>query len=326
MELSALQAQAAPLAAAVVLDLLFGDPQRRWHPIRLVGASIARAEAWLRALRLDGYAGGILLGAGVAAWWAGLAALLVLAAQRVHPALGLAAHAGVAYFLLALRDLVDHVWAVEAAARQDDLGRCRAATAMFVSRDTEAMDLAACRRAAVESLSENLTDGYISPLFWYLVAGLPGLVVFKVFSTLDSMVGYRSERYLRFGWFSARTDDVLNWLPARATWLLTAAVAALVPRCSAPRALAVGWRQHGILPGPNSGWSEAAMAGALRRRLVGPIFQGGHLVTQTWLGDAHAPPAGLDRSDVPLAIVLAVATGLAAAALAVGALAGVGKM
>lgn len=320
MELSGLQAQAAPLAAAIVLDLLFGDPQWRWHPIRLVGGSIARAEAWLRALRLDGYGGGILLGAGVAAWWAGLAALLVLAAQRMHPLLGLAVHAVLAYFLLALRDLVDHVWAVERAARRGDPVQCRAATAMFVSRDTGPMDIAACRRAAIESLGENLTDGYISPLFWYAVGGLPGLVVFKVFSTLDSMVGYRNERYLRFGWFSARTDDVLNWVPARASWLLIAAAALLIPRCSAGRALAVGWRQHGILPGPNSGWSEAAMAGALRRRLVGPIFQRGQLVTQVWVGDREAPPAGSDPTEMPLAIALAAAAGLAAAILAVCAL------
>ena len=157
----------------------------------------------------------------------------------------------------------------------------------------------------------------MSPLFWYALAGPPGLVAFKVFSTLDSMVGNRSERYLRFGWFSARTDDALNWIPARLTWLLTALAALAVPRAAPLPALAVGWRQHAVVPGPNSGWSEAAMAGALRRRLVGPIAQGGVRVTDVWLGDPGSPPAGEEAGDVPRAMALAAVAGLLAAALAV---------
>lgn len=192
---------------------------------------------------------------------------------------------------------------------------------MFVARDTGELDIAACRRAAIESQSENLTDGYVSPLFWYALGGLPGIVVFKVFSTLDSMVGNKSERYLRFGWFSARTDDVLNLVPAPLTWLLIAAASRFVPGCSARRALAVGWRQHALVPGPNSGWSEAAAAGALRRRLVGPIVLRGRLVTELWLGDPEVPPAGLDQHDVGRAIGLTAATGLLAATLSVGAIA-----
>jgi adenosylcobinamide-phosphate synthase len=177
------------------------------------------------------------------------------------------------------------------------------------------MDADACSRAAIESLSENLTDGFLSPIFWYTLAGLPGLVVFKIVSTMDSMVGYKTQRYLRFGWCGARTDDVMNWIPARLSWLLISATAVLLPGDSARKSLAVGWRQHAIVPGPNSGWSEAATAGAIQRRLVGPIWLQGKLVTEVWLGDSNDPPAG--AGDFQRAAVLVTATALASASVAI---------
>jgi adenosylcobinamide-phosphate synthase len=308
------------LAIAVALDFALGDPQYRLHPIRLMGHSVSALERGLRALGWNGYGGGIALGLLLALAWGAAASSGLLAAERVSPVLAMAGHVFIVYSFLAMRDLLDHVWAVESAARSADLERARFATSRFVARDTSALDFAACRRAGIESLSENLTDGYVSPLFWYLLAGLPGLVAFKVFSTLDSMVGNKSERYIRFGWFSARVDDVLNWVPARLTWILIALVALFLPRCSARAALAVGWRQHALVPGPNSGWSEAAMAGAIQRRLVGPIVLQGKLVTDLWLGDRDKPPAGLEVADVPLAAGVTAATGLAAAALCIGAL------
>ena len=134
------------------------------------------------------------------------------------------------------------------------------------------MDIANCRRAAIESLSENLTDGFVSPLGWYVVAGLPGLLLFKVVSTMDSMVGYKTTRYLKFGWCGARLDDVMNFIPARITFSLLSLISYLVPGCSGRKALRIGWRQHSVLPGPNSGWSEAATAGGIQRRLLGPIW------------------------------------------------------
>jgi adenosylcobinamide-phosphate synthase len=179
------------------------------------------------------------------------------------------------------------------------------------------MDAAACRRAAIESLSENLTDGFTSPVFWYVVAGLPGLLLFKVASTMDSMVGYKTPRYLRFGWCGARLDDVMNYVPARLTWLLIAGVASVLPRFSGRKAIVVGLAQHAVLPGPNSGWSEAATAGALERKLVGPIWMQGRLVTDTWLGDERDPPVET-RDDLQRATRLVMTTGIAATALASG--------
>ena len=310
VDLNPVVPNAALLLAAVALDLWWGDPQFRWHPIRLVGATIDGIERLLRALGRDRIGGGVLLGVAASTFWVAVASILVIGAAAVHPLVGMMAHVLVVFFMLALRNLIDHVWAVEVAARKGDVQAARHATSMFVARDTDAMDIEACRRAGIESLSENLTDGYISPVFWYLVAGVPGIVAFKVFSTLDSMVGNRSERYLYFGRFSARTDDVLNWIPARLTWLLIAATAIFIKGCSASAALAIGWAQHALVPGPNSGWSEAATAGALRVRLVGPIVLKGHLVTDIWLGAPGSPPAGATSRDIPRAIALVATTGL----------------
>jgi adenosylcobinamide-phosphate synthase len=245
---------------------------------------------------------------------------LVLAAATQNRWLGAGIHLLLVYSLLALGDLLRHGWVVESALRRDDLAAARAAVGQLVGRDTDVMDAAACRRAVIESVSENLTDGFVSPIFWYALFGLPALVLFKVVSTLDSMIGYKTPRYLRFGWCGARLDDLMNWIPARLTWLLLGASALFVPGCSPRGALRFGWRQHAILPSPNSGWSEAATAGAIRRRLIGPIWRGGELVTDVWLGDPAMPPAE-DANDYRRAALLMIVAGLLSAGIAVALLA-----
>ena len=307
------------LAIAVVLDLLLGDPGYPLHPVRLMGGALSRIEALLRRMGADGYGGGIALFLVLGSVSLGATYALVRGAALLGPWPARAAHLFLLYSLLALGDLLRHGRAVESALRRDDLAGARAAVGRLVGRDTDRMDAGACRRAVIESQSESLTDGFVSPIFWYVVGGLPGLVVFKVASTMDSMVGYKTPRYLRFGWCGARLDDLMNWLPARLTWLLLAASALVVPGCAPWAALRVGWAQHGVLPSPNSGWPEAATAGGIRRRLVGPIWSGGHLVTDIWLGDPADPPAG-DGADHARARGLAVVCGLITAAGAVAAL------
>src|SRR5262249_18847503 len=184
-----------------------------------------------------------------------------------------------------------------------------------VGGDADRMEAAACRRAAVESLSESLTDGFVSPVFWYVLGGLPGLVLFKVASTMDSMVGYKTPDYLRFGWCGARLDDAMNYLPARLTWLIIAAIASVLPGCSGRKAWRIGLEQHAVLLGPNSGWSEAATAGALERRVVGPIWLRGIQVTDQWIGDP-ADPSLADGLDVARAMRLTIAVGVVTTALA----------
>jgi adenosylcobinamide-phosphate synthase len=215
-------------------------------------------------------------------------------------------HAFFVYSMLALRDLIDHVRVVENAIRRNDLPAARSAIAMLVGRDTTRMDFAACRRAAIESLSENFVDGFLSPVFWYVLLGLPGLLLFKIVSTMDSMVGYKSPLYIRFGWCGARLDDLMNYLPARLAWLILGLAAGLLPNLSALKAWRIGWEQHSILPGPNPGWSEAATAGALRRRLIGPIWKDGVQVTNVWVGDAGDSEAGIHSTDLTRALQLMI--------------------
>jgi adenosylcobinamide-phosphate synthase len=308
------------LGMAVALDLALGDPSYPAHPIRLMGASLSWIERILRRAGADGYGGGIALFAVLASLWLGLTSLLVVGAGLWSAAAAKAVHLFLLYSLLALGSLLRHGWAVEAPLRREDLAAARQAVAQLVGRDTDRMDAGACRRAVIESLSENLTDGFVSPIFWYVLAGLPGIVLFKIVSTMDSMVGYKTPRYLRFGWCGARLDDVMNWLPARATWLLLALTALVVPGCSAPAAVRIGWQQHGTLPSPNSGWPETATAGAIQRRLAGPIWLAGALVTDIWLGDPSCPPVET-AGDYQRAQALIVACGIATAALAVGVLA-----
>lgn len=321
MELSILRPSAPLLAGAVLLDLLFGDPVYAAHPVRLMGWTLAQFEKLLRSTGLDGYFGGVLLFLLLTTLWCGGLSWLVLVLAHWSYWGTMVLQLFLLYSLLALRDLLRHGWAVELAARAGSLPDAHCEVSKLVGRDTERMDFAACRRAAMESLSENLTDGFVSPIFWYAVAGLPGIVLFKVVSTMDSMVGYKTPQYLRFGWCGARLDDVMNWLPARLNWLLISVCAALVPRCSPAKALRVGWRQHALLPGPNSGWSEATTAGAIQRRLVGQIWRGGQLVTELWLGEECDPPAGEDNSDMRRVAVLVTTTGLLATGLAVLAIA-----
>jgi len=278
------------LITAVVLDLVAGDPVYAWHPIRLVGRLLTWMEARFRSAGLDGYAGGVLLFIGLAATSLVVLMVTLLLASVVGRLAVQLVHLLLIYSLLALGDLLHHVWRIENAARRGDVSAARQAVSALVGRDTDRMDEAACRRAAVESLSENLTDGFVSPVCWYIVAGLPGLVVFKVVSTMDSMVGYKTPRYLRFGWCGARLDDVMNYLPARLTWLIIAALGAVLPGYSGRKAWRVGWQQHGLLLGPNSGWSEAATAGAIERRIVGPIWLKGVQVTDLWIGAQGDPP------------------------------------
>jgi len=315
VDLSPLLPRADLLVAAVALDWALGDPFYRWHPVRLMGASLAWCERGLRAAGADGRIGGCLLFVLLGALWVGGLSFALSGADRLHPAAGAAAHLFLLYSLLALGDLLAHGAAVDRAATGGDLPAARRAVARLVGRDVDRMDAAACRRAAIESLAENLVDGVVSPIAWYAVLGVPGLVLCKVVSTMDSMVGYRTPRYLWFGWCGARLDDLMQAAPARATWLLVALAAGALPGCSGRGALATGWRQHAVVPGPNPGWSEAAMAGGLARRLAGPIRLGGRLVTEIWLGDPAAAPAGtaIDYRRARAIVCLAAALTLAAA-------------
>lgn len=288
------------IIAACALDALFGDPVYRLHPIRVLGAWTLICERWLFAVGLDGRLGGVLLwiatvGGALSSWWLAHAGL-----AQLHPWLALGWDLFIAYSLLCARDLLQQGRRVLAAL--DDLPLARRELQMLVSRDTESLTRAGVVRATIESLSENLTDGVLTPLWALCLFGLPGLILVKVVSNLDSMVGYKNARYARFGWAGARSDDLVHWLPARLSVLVIMLGAALL-RLHPRLALSAALRYHAMLPSPNSGWSEAACAGALRVRLVGPIWHQGQLVNEAYMGEPDWP-AELDANDLGRALQL----------------------
>jgi adenosylcobinamide-phosphate synthase len=296
-------------AIGLALDRLIGDPVFAWHPIRLLGRWLSALENFLFKIGLNGYIGGVLLFLLLAGSVLPLCFAFLFGAHALHPrAFDLAAGL-ILWACFALRDLIAHGERIALAISRNDLPAARHAISMLVGRDTDKMDLRACGRGAIESMSENLVDGVLSPLAFALAFGPLGAVLFKITSTMDSMVGYKNERYLRFGWCGARLDDVANFLIARWCFLLLTAFAYVLPGLHGRKAWRFGRSQHALVPGPNSGWPEATMAGALGMRLIGPLYKNGMLVCDLWLGDP-AHPAGADQRDIRRCYQLLILTTL----------------
>jgi len=189
--------------------------------------------------------------------------------------------------LLAQRSLASHVKAVADALDQGGLAAGRRAVSMIVGRDPDQLDEAAVCRAAIESLSENFSDGIVAPAFWLGVGGLVGGTAYKAANTADSMIGHRTPRHEAFGWATARFDDLVNLPASRLTGLLLVAAAALVPGASPVNAWRSVLRDAKKHRSPNAGWPEAAMAGALGLALAGPRVYGGMLVEDHMMGDGR---------------------------------------
>ena len=296
-----MQEAAVLMLIAFLMDLLIGDPSYRFHPIRLIGRWIELVEKGLRRCSLDGRAGGALLAVLASGLSLGAFFLLSSAAARVHPWAALLFHLYVAYSGLALGDLLRHLRPVIQGLETGDLPAARRALGCVVGRDVSSLDREAVVRAAVETLAENFVDGFFTPLFWYALGGfmapglglppvqsaLGGLLLFKTASTLDSMVGYRNDRYERFGWAGARMDDGMNFLPARlsiAVLFLGACFSGLSPR----RGLRVALRDRLKHDSPNAGHPESFAAGTLGIRLGGPAEYNGETKNKPWLGDPRS--------------------------------------
>ncbi|MBM3541164.1 MAG: cobalamin biosynthesis protein CobD [Alphaproteobacteria bacterium] len=290
--MSAEPAPGALLLLLVALALDAALPERRPpfdrvpHPVRVVGAFVARLERRWNDARRSAAARRALgaLCALVVVGGAGVSGLAVHALAAALP-FGWLLELAAVVSLLAWSSLAAHVRRVALPLATGDLAGARAAVSAIVGRDTTALDEAGIARAAIESLAENLSDAVVAPALWYAAFGLPGLAAFKAASTLDSMIGHRSDRYLAFGWASARADDVANLVPARLTAGLIAAAAAPEGRVRA--ALATAWRDARRHLSPNAGWPEAAMAGALGLSLGGPRRYGRETVEGAWFGDGR---------------------------------------
>ncbi len=291
------------LLVALLIDASIGETPRLArlvpHPVRLIG----RATGWLdrrlnRPHRSDSdrRMRGVFV---VAIVCAGCAALgwAVAWLSRNHD-FGWIVEVVLTAALLAQRSLFEHVRAVSTALKMQGLQAGQRAVAHIVGRDVRRLDEHGVARAAIESCAENYSDAVVAPVFWYVLLGFPGLLVFKAVNTMDSMIGYRTERHRAFGFAAARLDDVLNFVPARIAALFIAAAAVFVPTASpagAFRAALADARKH---RSPNAGWPEAAAAGALGLALAGPRRYAEITVDDPWIGDgrARATAGDIDRA------------------------------
>ena len=282
---------AAMMLVALAIDLVLGWPAwlyaRIGHPVTWIGAMIAGLEARLNHAGAGRRRRGVL----AAGWVVAVVALIALVLQLALPAgwLGVLLGGVLAWPLVAMRSMHSHVAAVADPLQAGDTDAARATVAMIVGRDPALLDSSGIARAGLESLAENTSDGIVAPVFWGVIAGLPGIAAYKAINTLDSMIGHKSDRYREFGWAGARVDDLVNLLPAR----LTGGVFALVSgRMGAAFAcMARDARTH---RSPNAGWPEAAMAGALNVRLSGPRVYPEGVAPEPWVNAAAPDPAPAD--------------------------------
>ena len=287
---------------ALALDATLGWPDRLYraigHPVGAFARIITACErrwnsmTFSEARRRGGGIATLLLLLAVAGGGGWLAERLLRWLMSSWAWIGLALASWPAF---AQRSLFAHVKPVVRALATGDLPGARREVSSIVGRDTAALDQAGVARAAIESLAESFCDGVVAPLFWLLVGGLPGVWIYKAANTADSLIGHREEPFAAFGWAAARFDDLLNLAPARLSALLLCVAGGGGWR--------VLWRDHARHASPNAGWPEAAMAGALRIRLAGPIHYDGVLHDKPWIG-AGGRDTGVADADAALGVYL----------------------
>jgi adenosylcobinamide-phosphate synthase len=293
------------LALACIVDLTVGDPPASPHPVRLVGRMIEEGEKLLRSrIRRDDQRAEMLAGA--------LLSISVVVATCAAAALAARIGGGITATVLgaaalAVRSLDDSVAKIERALNRRDIEEARRRLAEIVGRDTENLGESEIARATLEAAAESLCDGIVAPLLALRVGGVCGAWGYKAVSTLDSMIGHIEAPYTYFGRAAAKLDDIVNFIPSRACVLLLALAAAMLSE-DANGVIRIAWRDGGLHRSPNAGWCEAALAGALHRRLGGDNTYAGKLVPGAILGAEFTAPCGTDilraRRLVTVAAVL----------------------
>ena len=298
------------LLVSCILDAVLGDPRWLPHPVRLIGSVIHHYETvTLRSVKshIGRYAAGMILAVGLPAlcfvgtWW------VIHQAEQFHQYLGSATWIIFGYFTLAARDLADHAMSVYRALMAGSIREAQQSVSLIVGRDTETLSEPEIVRATIETVAESTSDGVIAPLVYLALGGPPLALAYKAINTLDSMIGHRTPDYRQLGWASARLDDLVNWVPARLSGVALALAAGL--RFGTGRqAWRIFLRDGKKHASPNSGWSEAAMAGALHVQLGGTNRYEGIPVDRPTLGDGLRT---LQPALIPLAVqLMAMASGL----------------
>jgi adenosylcobinamide-phosphate synthase len=267
-----------PLLIAYLLDLLLGDPRWLPHPIRLYGWLISTGEKVLNKGHFRFIKGAVLSLLLVGGVFVLLFFLLQFLLED-YPGLYFIVSSVLLFYALANKSLIEEGKAVFDALRYKGLEAGQQRLSWIVGRETKNLSEPQIRTAVFETMSENLSDGVVAPLFYYAILGVPGALAYKMVNTLDSMIGYKSEKYHQFGKFAARLDDVLNYIPARLTALLMMLVSAR------PYALKTVLKYGHRHASPNAGYPEAALAGILDCRFGGPNYYHGQLVDKPYIGD-----------------------------------------
>jgi adenosylcobinamide-phosphate synthase len=284
-----LGSSAALLIGAFLLDLAIGDPRWSPHPVVLMGKAIAWGEKilWIGEPQRD-FLSGMILALIVMGLSAGAAWGISLAFALLPAPISFVATVFLASTTIATRSLMDAVGAIEPPLRRGDIVHARQQPSHIVGRETSSLNEDKVLRAGLESLAESTCDGIVAPLFYLFLGGIPLAMLYKAVNTLDSMIGYRTERYLYFGKFAARLDDAFNFLPARLTAFFMV-VATVLVQLNTALACRVLWRDHANHVSPNAGYPEAALAGAFGIRLGGPSIYFGREIQKPYIGKDFMP-------------------------------------
>jgi adenosylcobinamide-phosphate synthase len=276
--------QSAAIVAGFLIDFFVGDPHALPHPVIWIGRLIALLDQKLRrGDRRDIRRGGVTVLIVIAVSTI-LPALLLIAARAIHPAAYLVLQSVMCWQMLAARQLVRESDRVRVRLNEGDLDGAREAVSYIVGRDTDALDRDGVCRAAVETVAENTCDGVIAPLLWMLLFGAAGGFFYKAVNTMDSMIGYKNEKYRYFGRVAAKCDDAVNYIPARLSALSMLAVCPIL-RMNTKNAWRIFRRDRYKHPSPNSAQTESVCAGALQVQLAGDAFYGGVLHKKDFIGD-----------------------------------------
>ncbi len=280
---------ALALILGFLIELLLGDPRWLYHPVRIIGNGISLLEKILRRMFPKTPGGektaGFFLVLLICIGSGGVPFLLLYLAYHIHTVLGIALETFMCYQMLAVKSLKAESMRVYEALKKPDLPGARTAVSMIVGRDTRSLSAAGVTKAAVETIAENTSDGIIAPLFYMAIGGPALMFLYKGINTMDSMVGYKNEKYLHFGRYAAKLDDIANYIPARiSAWLMI--LASFFAGFDWKNAKKIFLRDRYNHASPNSAQTEAVMAGALDIQLAGNAFYFGKLYEKPTIGDA----------------------------------------
>ncbi len=290
------------LLVSFILDALLGDPPFPMHPVRLIGRLITAFEKLLyrEGRKENMFFRGLVLTVLVPLITGAVTAIVLILCYRLSGFTGFAVEAALGYFTLAAKSLRTEAVKVKRLLEEENIPGARSALSMLVSRDTEGLDKEGIIKAAVETVAENTTDGVVAPLFYLAVLGPVAALVYKAVNTMDSMIGYKNDRYLYFGRSAARLDDAVNFIPSRLAALIMI-VSSQVLLLNTENARRIWLRDRNKTESPNAGQTEAVCAGALGIRLGGKASYFGKIVMRSEIGD---PIKSLESGDIEQACSL----------------------